>query len=256
MNKFLFELKQFFLTAVRLFYVYLRGGQRCVVCGSKTYLRPICDSCLEKHFSVQKALTVERCIYCGKQLISTKGTCLKCREERVLMHTDKVLPLFSYRLWNKELLFKWKISGYRMMSSVFAELVSKALIAIDVNVVVPVPPRKGKIQKNGWDQIDELCTFLNLRFGFGLFKVLERNSTEQQKKLNRTERLETIKNAYSVCNAKTLSKALKPFNGIIPEKVCLIDDVCTTGSTIECCARLLKEIGVKNVTVVTLFIVD
>lgn len=143
-----------------------------------------------------------------------------------------------------------------MMSSVFAELVCKALIALDVNVVVPVPPRKGKIQKNGWDQIDELCTFLNLRFGFGLFKVLERNSTEQQKKLNRTERLETIKNAYSVCNAKTLSKALKPFNGIIPEKVCLIDDVCTTGSTIECCARLLKEMGVKNVTVITLFIVD
>ena len=91
-----------------------------------------------------------------------------------------------------------------------------------------------------------MCEFLRLRYGFNVCELLERNSVVQQKQLNRVERLETIKSAYS----------LKPFFGKVPEKVYLIDDVCTTGSTIECCAAILKSAGVRIVNVVTLFVVD
>ena len=185
-----------------------------------------------------------------------KGKCMICRENPVLKSTDCVIPLFSYRLWNRELMFRWKMQEEREFSPVFAKLLWQVLKEFDARVIVPVPPRKGKIRKNGWDQIEELCTFLEKRYGFRVLRILERKSTGQQKKLSRTERLESIKTAYTVCSEKVLQRTLKPFSGRLPEAVCLIDDVCTTGSTLESCAEILKAAGIKKVSAVTLFSVD
>ena len=126
----------------------------------------------------------------------------------------------------------------------------------NVKVVVPVPPRPGKIQEKGWDQIDELCGQLKYRFGFTILPLLERKSTGQQKKLDREERLKTIGKSYFLVGQKEVQKLLKPFKGEFPNRVCIIDDVCTTGSTLENCAQVLKEAGIKVVEAITLFSVD
>lgn len=224
----------------------MHNGEECVICSNKTYLFPVCKKCRKEYFSINKILSAKRCCCCGKELISTQNFCTKCREEPILVHVDKAFPLFSYRLWNKELLFRWKIGGERSLSFFYASLLNDILRQFSIENIVPVPPRKGKIRENGWDQIDELCNLLKFRYNFSVFKLLERNSVVQQKKLNRKERLQTISNAYSLIDYKQT----------IPDTVCLIDDVCTTGSTIECCAKLLKSIGIKKVYVVTLYIVD
>ena len=256
MKRLFFRVKFLFVTLVRLFLSVLNGGQSCVICGESSFLAPLCKKCNSRYFDVKKSLEKSRCQCCGKELISTKMTCMQCRENRVLTKTDKVIPLFSYRLWNKELLFLWKIKGLRALSFEFARMVAQALRLSGIEVIVPVPPRKGKIKKNGWDQIDELCQFLEFWFGFKTFPVLVRNTKTQQKKLNRSSRLETIESAYSVIENKKLQKELKRFNGLLPEKVCVIDDVCTTGATLECCAGLLKDLKIKTVIALTLFTVD
>lgn len=240
---------------MRAFYSFLNGGEKCIVCGQFAFVLPLCKNCSRKYFDVSKVLSQKRCQKCGKQLISSHNICMECREETILVHVDKMLPLFPYLMWNKEVLFLWKISGIRSLSSFFAKKVSEVLKQMQVQYVVPVPPRPGKIKKNGWDQVDELCSFLEYRYGFSILKVLERRSTQQQKKLNRKNRLEKIDSAYVVKEKKELEKSLKPFNGVLPEKVCLIDDVCTTGATIEKCAALLKEMGGKEVSAITLFVV-
>ena len=181
---------------------------------------------------------------------------MSCREKPVLKSTDRVISMFSYRLWNRELMFRWKMQGERIFSPVFARLLCDVLRKTEETFIVPVPPRKGKIRENGWDQIEELCSFLEKRYGFRVLRILERNSMGQQKKLSRTERLESIKTAYSLCSSKVIQRALKPLSGRLPEAVCLIDDVCTTGSTLESCAEILKAAGIKKVSAVTLFSVD
>lgn len=256
MRNFIFEAKHSVVAFTRCVFSVLNDGESCVVCGKKTFFYPVCKSCLKKYFSVREILNSKRCSVCGKVLISTNGTCLGCREKKVLVHTDCVLPLFSYRLWNKELLFKWKIAEERSISALFAFFVSRALKKMNYNVVVPVPPRKGKIRKKGWDQIDELCNFLKNRYGVKVLNILKRNSLEQQKKLNRKERLETISSAYSLVSEEKLKSALKCVGNVLPEEVCIVDDVCTTGATIECCAEILKKNGIKKVNVITLFVVD
>ena len=171
-----------------------------------------------------------------------------CREKPVLVSTDGLIPLFSYRLWNRELMFRWKSQEEREFSSIFARLLCQGLRMTGDKVLVPVPPRKGKIRKKGWDQINDLTHILKY------FYV--RNTSNQQKKLSRSQRLESIKSAYSLCSKELLEHALKPFSGQLPESLCLIDDVCTTGSTIESCAAILKAAGVKKVRAFTLFTVD
>lgn len=249
-------MKQFFVSAFRILYVFISGGEKCAVCGAIVFLRPVCPSCLKQHFDVSRILEKKRCECCGKELVCMHGKCMKCREEPVLKSTDFVLPLFSYRLWNRELMFRWKMQEERSFSPLFAKLLCQILRKTQNKVIVPVPPRKGKIRKNGWDQIEELCVFLEKRYGFRVLRILERNTSGQQKKLSRSQRLESIKSAYSLCQAPVFERALKPFSGHLPQEVCLIDDVCTTGSTIESCAEILKSAGAEKVHAVTLFTVD
>ncbi len=256
MRKIFFEVKEFFVLVFRLLYVFISGGEECIVCGRLVFLRPVCSSCMENHFSVKRIMEKERCSCCGKELVSMKEKCMVCREKPVLTSTDRVLTLFSYRLWNRELMFRWKMLGERNFSPLFAKLLCEVLRKMEESVLIPVPPRKGKIRKNGWDQIDELCNFLEKRYGFRVLRLLERNTSGQQKKLSRAQRLESIKTAYSLCAPQVLERALKPFSGKIPESVCLIDDVCTTGSTLESCAEILKAAGITKVNAVTLFTVD
>ena len=251
-----FVLVRFLKALLRLLFVFIAGGERCAVCGKTTWYYPLCRECRKDYFSIKDSCLADRCKKCGKELISTNDLCLQCRENTVLVHTDSVWPLFSYRLWNKDLMFLWKSAGIRSLSDLFADFVAEALKIKGVEIVVPVPPRPGKIQEKGWDQIDELCGQLRYRFGFTVLPLLERKTAGQQKKLDREERLKTIGKSYFLVGKKEVEKLLKPFDGNFPAKVCIIDDVCTTGSTLENCALVLKEAGIKVVDAITLFAVD
>ena len=242
--KTLFKIKSLALTLLRLFYSLLSGGEKCIICGNLSYLLPLCPEC-RKLFTIEE---IKRCKCCGKELISENELCMECRENPVLKNVDGTFPLFSYRLWNKELLFLWKIQGIRALSYFFAGLVFKALKQLQLEYLVPVPPRPGKIRKNGWDQIDELCKILKYHYGIKVLPLLERISSTQQKKLNRDERLSTIKSAYVFSNKALLN---------LPQKLCIIDDVCTTGATLETCAQIIKaNTSVEKVYAMTLFAVD
>ncbi len=168
-----------------------------------------------------------------------------------MQNVDRIFPIFSYRLWNENLLCRWKLEGERSLSLFFASKVKERLKDLRKEVgdyaLVPVPPRKGKIRKEGWDQIDELSKILKFLYDEAVLELLERNSFVQQKTLSREQRLETIENAYSL---------RKKINFPLPERVIILDDVMTTGATLEGIAKILKKNGVKEVYGLTIFTVD
>ncbi len=223
-------------------------GERCICCG-ETCGDVLCSSCMEEkvfHFSGKG-----RCSVCGKLLLGEEGMCFACREERVIRSADAVFPLHSYRLWNKSLLFEWKMAGARSLSAVFAEALYRALCALyagrRIPPIVPVPPRPRKIRQQGWDQIAELCICLCRRYGIAILPLLERLSDDQQKKKNRADRLKSPA-VYAPSRAARRC--------IMPDEVVLVDDLITTGATVEACAGQLKALGVRKVQVLSLFIVD
>ncbi len=254
MVTFLFELKQKLILIFRFIFVNLSGGEECLVCGSYCNIMPLCRDCCSVYYKVEDRFGMRRCSVCGKYLVSEKEKCLECRKETVYKHTDVVFPLFEYRLWNKELLFTWKIQEIRSLSPFFAARIQKALELHKWEIVVPVPPRKGKIAKKGWDQIEEISCFLEKRYHRVVLRILQRNSgTVEQKTLDRSGRLETIGKSFSLASPEIIRKQLKKNKEILPEEVCLLDDILTTGSTAESCATVLKEGGIKKVDVLALF---
>lgn len=229
----------------------LAGGDTCLCCGRHAIMAPLCRECQqERLFSWTGAK--ERCSCCGRELVSEIGLCTTCRNQPLLTHTDGVLPIHSYRLWKKDLLFSWKTAGMRQLSPVFARLMAdflrKELPELADEPLVPVPPRKGKVRRQGWDQVQELCSYLHTNHGFQVMPLLERKTVEQQKKLDRKSRLENLGQAYGV-DKKGLSRMT------LPKSVILVDDILTTGVTLETCARALKEAGVEQVVGCTLFYV-
>ena len=228
---------------------FLLQDYSCVVCSRDSGRSPVCVDCRKKYFSVTEPVS-SFCSVCGKRLVSEEEICMECRETPLLKSADGVYSMYSYRLWNETLLCRWKITGDRGISFFFAERLSARLRVLfekkSMPVIVPVPPRPGKIKRKGWDQVDELVSILHVFYGFTVQYILERKSGTQQKTLDRKERLDTIGKGYSV--RKDVRR--------LPQEVCLIDDVLTTGATAESCAIKLKAAGVQKVFVLTLFSVD
>ena len=215
----LFYIKTLFLKCIRIFFTYINGGEKCIICGNNCFKYPVCKKCTKTYFKVDENTFSNRCKKCGRDLISTENLCTSCKEKSIIKSIDRMIPIFSYRLWYKELLYIWKIQGVRNLSYFFSDIIYKTLKIMNYQIIVPVPPRKGKIKKNGWDQIDELTNILEKLKGITRLKLLKRVSQEEQKKLNREERLETIKTAYEIVNEKLFHRELKKIGGKLPKSV-------------------------------------
>lgn len=256
MKKIIFIIKSLILFFLRIVLIYIDGGEKCIICGNRSSYFPVCKDCRKKRFDINKIIDIPRCSSCGRELVSTKEICFPCKSDGFKRHSDSCFALFSYRLWNRELMFMWKQQGVRTLSFLFARIVSDFFRKKNIFYVVPVPPRPGKINEKGWDQIEELCEILEFIFGFKIFRILKRNTSDQQKKLDRESRLKTIGRAYSLKSKKEIEHELLKNKCEIPEKVCVLDDVSTTGATLESCSALVKEVWASEVVGVSLFIVD
>jgi predicted amidophosphoribosyltransferase len=248
-------------SALYLFLSLALGADECAVCGKPARALPVCRSCLKTLLSAHKERE-DRCEKCGRRLISETGLCMKCRDKSDDEppggpHVSFCFPVFPYMLWMKELASAWKTRGVRLLSPVFAGILADVFdtrMAIGEAVVVPVPPRPGKLRKKGWDQVEELCRWLEIAHNVPVLRLLRRRSAVEQKKLDRQEREKNAREAYFFDG--DARKKIDSGKIALPEKVVLLDDVRTTGATLEICAAALKDAGVKEVRAAVLFGVD
>lgn len=232
----------------------LLGGEECVRCSRLAVRIPLCRRCLPAFWRTEGGRS---CSCCGKSLLSESDVCSRCRESPALRSIDRAFSLHSYQLWRKSLLFAWKMEGKRGLSVYFASVFQKKLREIEAAegteiAVVPVPPRAGKIRERGWDQVEEMCFYLERGWNVRVLRLLERLSSVQQKKLGRTQRIDGIETSYRLRSGRKIRKICP----MMPATLVLADDVMTTGSTLEACARELRRLGVRRVFSITLFAVD
>jgi ComF family protein len=231
------------------------GAEECAVCGKPALALPLCRPCFQKRLAHPPGLA-ERCGKCGKVLVSESGLCMECRKKEAPSSLAFCLPVFSYRLWMKDLIFAWKIRGLRILTPVFARLINQVIqddLKTDA-VIVPVPPRPGKVRKKGWDQVEDLCRWLELAHCRPVLRLLRRRSAPEQKKLDRDAREANAGKSYYVPEGVRQKISLGKIP--LPAKVLLLDDVRTTGATLETCAAVLGALGVEDVRAVVLAGVD
>jgi ComF family protein len=138
-----------------------------------------------------------------------------------------------------------KYRDHKAVASVLGEILADAYrrYNLTANVVVPVPLHAARQRKRGYNQSELLATqlghFLDLPVNTGTLQRIRK--TKSQMQLNATERHQNVANAFA-CRNQELAE----------DTVLLIDDVCTTGSTLDACAGALKQSGVAFVWGLTL----
>jgi ComF family protein len=112
-----------------------------------------------------------------------------------------------------------------------------------IDWIVPVPLHRKRLAERGFNQAELIGKIVADLFAIPMVKALKRHrATLQQAKLARLERIENVKNAF----------ILDPNINVTNKNILLIDDVFTTGSTMQECARALKQSGAKVVASFTL----
>lgn len=118
----------------------------------------------------------------------------------------------------------------------------KQILSWQVDALLPVPIHPRKYKKRGYNQAELIAWELGRRIAIPvLTDVLVRKvETAAQKELNPVERLENLERAFQICE-----------NSVKLDKVILVDDIYTTGATLEACSRVLLSYGVQRVYGVT-----
>lgn len=222
--------------------------ERCIFCGHPTKLYSenpnVCEECSGR----VHLLFFEKCIQCGADLQNHSNPyCPACHRMHFIC-TDGV-SAFRYRDIKKTI-FHFKYSGYRTDGPLLAKYMADCLLQgkcsgiLNADTIVPVPISAKKEKKRGFNQTAVLAEVLSSELGIACCPdMLERvKNTVPQSRLTGLER------KYNVMNVFKLNDRYEIQN----KNILLVDDIFTTGSTIEECARILMLAGADKVYFVTL----
>ncbi|WP_246197180.1 ComF family protein [Cytobacillus depressus] len=136
-----------------------------------------------------------------------------------------------YNDFAKEVIAQFKYRGDYVLAHVFASLLKKKLAAIPFDLIVPIPLSEERQYERGFNQSEALIRAC----GYEPSSLLARTHSEKQSKKSRSERIH-------------LSKVFQIKEPIPNQKILLIDDIYTTGSTLRHAAKCLKKAGALSVS--------
>ena len=208
----------------------------CAICGMAARQGLDCCAGCQRDLPVVEAC----CGRCGLELVRDVELCGRC--SRRLPAFDRAWAAFAYRGGVERLIQRFKFRHDLAAGRVLANLMARRLDELAVprpDLMVPVPLHWQRRLRRGFNQSEMLCGDLSHHFG-GLpwHMMLERRrATAAQSDLPAERRSGNVRGAFR----------MRPLTGV--RHVALVDDVMTTGSTLDECARVLKRNGVQRVDV-------
>jgi len=192
------------------------------------------------------------CTLCQRSLSAIYRTsereplCGACR--RGLNEFDRLRSFGAFDGALRELIHLFKYGGVVPLATPLASLLGivvhnePTLAAVDVVVPVPLHPRRQRLR--GYNQAEYLARKLanQLALPLDARSFVRIRDTASQTGLTPRQRRENVRGAFAV-------RARSPFDA---KRILLVDDVCTTGATLNACARTLKRAGASEVQAVTL----
>ncbi len=232
----------------------------CLICSAPSNSL-ICKKCKTELDAECFDSYMSLCPHCFMPLISQDYICPRCHgnhcnnQDESLQGKEiskEVFPLYCIADYNSNLsyslLHRFKFLGDKKVSKIVALYLQKALDVLDSMkkaYVVPIPCSKKTLKNRGWDQMVEVCKYLDRP----MLNILENTQTSfsQQKLLDRQHRLENKKefqfSIVSDLEERLNANKIEDFN--VP--LIVVDDVCTTSSTIQKAVQVLHSRGFENV---------
>lgn len=208
---------------------------RCAGCGRVGVL--FCASCQAQIEPIMPPV----CRHCGRPL-RAGDLCAACRNASSPLDGIASAAIFGGPLREAIHCFKYG-NGYRL-----APLLGRQMAAawprcrLAADLIVPVPLHAGRLAERGYNQSALLAKEVGRAVGIPVNEgaLVRHKATQQQAMLNRIERQANVKDAFA-CRSQAPGLRLM-----------LVDDVCTTGATLEACATVLKASGAASVWAFTL----
>ena len=205
----------------------------------------VCERCFSRIHVVEDP----RCFTCGYPFFGEAESHGDCQ------HCSRLSPQFS-RGWSvalfrgpmRDLIYALKYSNaYWAVDDLgrIAEYAEGLGDYLDEAILVPVPLHPRKERERGYNQSALIAESITGRFeGVRLRFLLERVvDTHSQTQFNRQERYRNLRNAFSLAKKSAIDPS---------QRYIIVDDVFTTGSTLNACAATLRKAGAKRVDVLTL----
>ncbi|HCJ12148.1 MAG: hypothetical protein A2Y14_05710 [Verrucomicrobia bacterium GWF2_51_19] len=202
----------------------------------------LCHTCEAKIMFIKTA-----CTRCGAPFWGETDTrvCNVCRDQVLAFQSAR--SLFAYDGVGKELIHTFKYRNGRYLETDWIRLLKGQpdfLSFFTDATLVPVPLSKKKRHQRGFNQSERLAHCISkLTLAPIEPLLLKTRETPSQTQLNRQQRSQNVKNSFS----------LNPHMTLVPEKrYIVVDDVFTTGATLNACATTLKKAGATHISVATL----
>lgn len=218
----------------------------CRICGNaltNASRIPICESCLAGFERIVEPM----CLCCGRPFVSAvagqamQPLCRLCRANFYAFDKARSFAAYDASLSEAMLLLKYeevtRLGDW--FSERLAEIVSRGGGEWKANLVVPVPLHAERQRERGYNQAEMIARPLAKRLGLRLdARVLMRTTPRPpQLVLSRTEHWRSVRGAYATLKGPRVDNL----------RVILVDDVLTTGATLDACARSLKKAGAAAV---------
>jgi competence protein ComFC len=224
---------------VRDFLADILFPRSCVLCGKEGDW--ICYDCL----TAIEIVEYQYCPFC-KTRVFQEGTCFKHRSKKLKglffatsYHDNtiqKLIKKYKYPPFLKELsfYFTFLIITYLLASENKIILKDK-----EDSLLVPIPLSKRKMKWRGFNQSQEIARQLSdyLNIPCCSENLVKTKKTLSQTGLKKKEREKNVRNSFKIKNHQLVDN----------KRIFLVDDVVTTGATMEEAARILKEAGAKEV---------
>jgi ComF family protein len=202
---------------------------------------PVCGRCWQSILP----LTPPLCDRCGDPLptwrtISTAlACCARCR--RTVRAVDRARTIGAYDGALRAVVHALKYDGRRSLARPLASMMRRRGedMLDGAACAVPVPLHRSRLRHRGFNQAGDLARHIGLPVVHGLRRT---RATPTQTGLAAGRRHRNVRDAFAVTRAAA---------SLIGSTVVLIDDVRTTGATLDACARVLKAAGVKEVRALT-----
>jgi ComF family protein len=209
---------------------------RCVGC--RRVGAWLCAECLTQVPRVEPPF----CARCGDAVVAG-GLCARCRTSPLQIECIRSVVYFEGVL--REAVHRLKYSGHTALAEPLGDLMILYWTQhpMPADVVVPVPLHAARLRERGYNQAALLACEMARRVGLVVDEqvLVRQRATAPQVELDARQRKENVRAAFR-CSS----------NRLAGKQVLLIDDVCTTGATLEACAVALYEGGARGVQALTL----
>ena len=205
-----------------------------------------CSSCWADFSQIQGPV----CPRCGRPFDSNEAlnnspdhACLACRQEPPRF--DQALSAGHFEGSLREAVHQFKYRPCRSLGKPLGEwMATKVLLVADLDIVMPVPLHAGRLKERGFNQALLLAHQTSEAHGIPLScdNLFRTRHTRPQVELSGAERIRNVAGAF----------ALRRPGEVAGRRLVLIDDVFTTGATMNECAVVLKRAGAAQVTAFTL----